>query len=281
MKPNWTRRTAVVVALLAPTLHLACSAKRPPGSGSTVEEVPVGGSTSTSSSSGTYSSPTKVCDGNLTLCANGCVDLSTAAKHCGECGRACNADQGCVSGKCAALDCRKGLTACEGQCRDFTSDPTSCGRCGKACQGDERCIQGVCGLLCPAGAVICAGRCVEPNSDPSHCGATPGCGEGRGSAGVVCGGGSCLGGQCVADCPDGKDMCPSGCVDFANDDANCGSCGLACGSGRHCSARVCCPVGQSACMGVCRDTTSDPTSCGGCGIACNAGERCVGGACTP
>lgn len=272
MKPTWTRATALIVACITPALLFACSSSSPSSHAQ-------GGS---SASSGTLSSQATLCEGDQSICSDGCVDLATSAKHCGECGHGCAATEHCQSGACVKLTCGTGLTACSSECKDVVNDPTNCGSCGHACEGSARCVGGKCSLMCPAGAVTCAGKCIEPNADPTHCGATAGCGESGGSPGMVCGASTaCLGGQCIADCGDGRDLCPAGCVDFRSDDHNCGSCGARCTAGRHCSQRICCLAGETACMGSCRDTSSDPTACGGCGVSCADGAQCVAGVCTP
>src|SRR5205823_5775121 len=37
----------------------------------------------------------------------------------------------------------------------------------------------------------------------------------------------------------------------------------------------------TSCGGTCVDPNLDPANCGGCGIACGTGEACVGGTCVP
>ncbi len=88
-------------------------------------------------------------------------------------------------------------------------------------------------------------------------------------------------------CPASRGDCDgnltNGCeVDIATNNANCGACGNACGSGRICTAGVCeivCPSGQTRCGDVCRDLSSDASNCGSCGRTCRVAERCVGSVC--
>jgi hypothetical protein len=66
-----------------------------------------------------------------------------------------------------------------------------------------------------------------------------------------------------------NDCCKGRCVDFKTDEKNCGSCGTECVSGREC------------CGGGCVDLTNDVNNCGGCGNACAPGDMCILGVCTP
>lgn len=47
------------------------------------------------------------------------------------------------------------------------------------------------------------------------------------------------------------------------------------------SCRPSCSVVQTCCAGTCRSTFSDAANCGGCGIRCGSGELCVGQRCMP
>lgn len=77
--------------------------------------------------------------------------------------------------------------------------------------------------------------------------------------------------------------CSGACVDTQNDPANCGACGMACGTGEYCVAGSCtaqgCPSNTTDCGGSCVDTQNDPANCGGCGTACDASQICSGGTC--
>ena len=83
-------------------------------------------------------------------------------------------------------------------------------------------------------------------------------------------------------CAPGGSPCDGRCVNFANDRAHCGACGMACSMGQVCAAGVCtveCVTGQTNCGGSCRDTQTDRAHCGACGMACATGQVCTAGAC--
>jgi hypothetical protein len=112
-------------------------------------------------------------------------------------------------------------------------------------------------------------------------------------------------------CPAGPDSgctkCPViGWVDTANDQANCGACGLACAMGQWCNRGACtsscaeglvcnqfacapaCAAGIEACgcdlfnTPFCVDTHGyDSFNCGSCGATCDPGETCRSGTCVP
>ncbi len=75
--------------------------------------------------------------------------------------------------------------------------------------------------------------------------------------------------------------CGGTCKDTSNDEANCGACGTACGSGQTCDTGVCCDAGKVNCGGVCVDLTIDNNNCGICAEACDtgAGESCTNSTC--
>lgn len=189
-------------------------------------------------------------------------------EHCGECGRACRADQECQRGECL---CPPGSTECAGACVDVENDASHCGSCDTACPRGARCEAGACG--CSAGAPdVCGGECVDLASDERHCG----------SCDRACDAGlACIDGECTCDSPGRTLPCGGGCVDAMTDDANCGACGNACPAAQDCGGGVCaCPVpGQALCDGECADTSIDARHCGGCGVRCARGERCSGGIC--
>ncbi|MFO0604124.1 MAG: MXAN_6577-like cysteine-rich protein [Polyangiales bacterium] len=80
-------------------------------------------------------------------------------------------------------------------------------------------------------------------------------------------------------------LCGRRCVSPADDPANCGGCGLSCGSGRVCVNGRCdnqcpeTPSRQTRCNDRCTDTNVDRSNCGGCGAACPDGQVCSGGTC--
>jgi hypothetical protein len=97
------------------------------------------------------------CDGDP---GNGCeTDLTTDREHCGECGRACAADEcSCQDGSFVAT-CPAGRADCDGDAQngcevDSASDLQNCGGCGRRCHTDGHdaitasCNGGRCELTC-------------------------------------------------------------------------------------------------------------------------------------
>lgn len=116
-------------------------------------------------------------------------------------------------------------------------------------------------------------------------------GTGFGGVGAVSGsGGTGLGGTAgdvstggtagSASCGD-LTSCNGQCVSTADDPANCGSCGNACGAEQTCAAGMCACATGVACGTACVDTDLDEANCGGCGMACATGETCANGGCQP
>ncbi|NVB82693.1 MAG: hypothetical protein HOV81_30230 [Kofleriaceae bacterium] len=90
----------------------------------------------------------------------------------------------------APFGCAAPLTTCVGEleeetCLDLRSDPAHCGACDTACAPAETCAAGEC--VCAASSLVCNGSCVDPATDGANCGA---CGR-------TCGGGACIGGDCM------------------------------------------------------------------------------------
>jgi hypothetical protein len=75
--------------------------------------------------------------------------------------------------------------------------------------------------------------------------------------------------------------CPNaGCIDVTASAQNCGACGVACATGKHCAAGKCeCAVGQMACGDACADLMTDRTHCGSCEQTCAADGTCNAGHC--
>jgi hypothetical protein len=81
---------------------------------------------------------------------------------------------------------------------------------------------------------------------------------------------------CTITCPTGFTRCGTGCVDLANDAANCGSCRNACAANEVCQGGRCvCAPPSSLCGGACCAPGS--VCCGG--ACCAPGSVCCGGAC--
>ncbi|MFO0606731.1 MAG: fibrinogen-like YCDxxxxGGGW domain-containing protein [Polyangiales bacterium] len=234
------------------------------------------------------------CDTNA---ANGC-EANTAADNanCGMCGRACAAGQVCSAGVCTS-SCGAGTTNCSGDCVNTQTDPGNCGMCGNACRPPNAslsaCVMGACVVAaCNAGFGDCDGNVMngcETNvrgSDVNNCGACnlvcrfP-------NAAATCASGSCAMGACAAGFADCDRNPANGCETNTNtDNANCGTCGRACGAGQACGAGSCatsCGAGTTNCSGACVNTATDPMNCGACARACSlpnvATNACVGSAC--
>lgn len=97
--------------------------------------------------------------------------------------------------------------------------------------------------ICDLGTTKCGNVCINTNTDPQNCGgcvpATP-----PQVAGVACAADEyCNAGVCSLICTPPLTLCGGLCVDFQQDDANCGMCGMACGSAAACIAGDC--VGQA------------------------------------
>ncbi|MEZ4473508.1 MAG: MopE-related protein, partial [bacterium] len=182
------------------------------------------------------------CDGS----ADEDFDFVNDPANCRECGRRCNAGEGCCASACRPLNTPENCGACGRTCGD-DSDRCAAGaggaecRCGNgpACEDGLRCINGSC-------------RCVE-NTD---CGANELCCDGVCQAtdpGVQCQ-------ACGVACPDGR----------ANDcrDRTC-----SCGAGGACPPATVCT----------QDAGQGPFLCRGCGsnAQCPADAICCGGVCTP
>lgn len=68
-------------------------------------------------------------------CAKRCVDLATNARHCGGCGRTCDAGQVCVGGECQA----EGGCGSGGECLVFATSTKYTGNLGGLSGADQQC----------------------------------------------------------------------------------------------------------------------------------------------
>jgi hypothetical protein len=195
------------------------------------------------------------------------------------------------------LSCKSGFSECGNSCVDLTSSAAHCGACGTSCERGEVCQDSACIPASEAdagkgdGGRPDAGLDGGPDDD--------GGGQDDGSVGddagenlfpdagtfpdvslpPVCSGpGSPV--DCV--CELGQLKCDDTCVEAANDELHCGSCGTICQPLEVCAAGQCvddCPaVGLSSCGGECVDTSNDPDHCGSCTNACATG-LCANGEC--
>lgn len=123
---------------------------------------------------------------SLTCCSDGCVEISTNSRHCGQCEHACPEGQICSLGKC---QCTGQLTQCSSACVDLSSDPQNCGQCGLACPNADdlslhlnysSCINASCSFGCIDGyrdmdgikdngcetpIYVCGNGMLDPNED--------------------------------------------------------------------------------------------------------------------
>ena len=129
-----------------------------------------------------------------------CVDTKSDPRNCGSCGKACQANEVCMAGSCAA-SCGMGTMKCGMSCVNTMTDPTNCGGCGTLCTGGQTCSGGKCGLSCQPGLT----KCNIPASDG---------GADGGLSGDVC-------------------------TNTQTDNSNCGSCGNACASTELCYNGAC------------------------------------------
>src|SRR4051812_40274323 len=152
------------------------------------------------------------CRPGYAVCADGCVDLQTDYRNCGECDNNCGRYL-CKAGMCSATQrpddggtdagvpsdggafdpdtgitdsCSLGFLACNGVCVDVRYDPKRCGDCDRACNPKEFCAYSKCWPACEGDLKFCDGVCRDLTQDPDNCGA---CNE-------VCASGICVDGVC-------------------------------------------------------------------------------------
>lgn len=78
--------------------------------------------------------PQKACNG-------GCIDTSSDALNCGECGVQCGTGQTCQISACR---CQGSLETCGTSCINTNANAANCGGCGIACAVGQTCQAGVC-----------------------------------------------------------------------------------------------------------------------------------------
>jgi hypothetical protein len=232
---------------------------------------------------------TCVCPGDAPFC-NGeccqpgedCVDLEcvpgcgNGGVHCGDADTCCDPGQICVDGTCS--DCTGEQTACGSTCCDEGEHCCDADR-GICCASNLTCSDEFLTCICPAGHCMCGGGddccgthefCTNPSSSDFHCESCPpnqlGCGTHCCPPGAVCsfsdfsGSKGCSG---VCQCPDGGQLCASGC----------------CGPNESCVDGTCqkCPEGTTSCGASC---CSAPFVCTFDQCVCPDGtEACATGCC--
>jgi hypothetical protein len=85
-------------------------------------------------------------------------------------------------------------------------------------------------------------------------------------------------------CPSDQRVCGANCTDTMTDRANCGACGVSCGSSMVCQGGRCsvqCHTGETQCFDGCHNLSFDAQNCGTCGNACSAGLSCNRSVCAP
>jgi hypothetical protein len=215
--------------------------------------------------------------------ADCCASLSTESNLCSSVGMA--AEDQCAEalttlqqgGECGADAGRSGTTS--GPASASTNAPSGGGAIPSACEAYIECMA----LADPSGqAEILAaygpdGSCWQNGSTTSTCEAacTAALGEAPCSAGM-----DLKPAMAEPTCPSGMTPCDESCTDLGRDDANCGTCGNACGAGEACVAGKCaCSGGEVLCGGSCTDTRYAADNCGACGNVCEGGEPCTAGVC--
>jgi hypothetical protein len=194
------------------------------------------------------------CPSGQIVCGGRCVDPTRDATYCGasgDCagendGTVCVAGEACSEGACAT-SCPSGQIACGGACVDPSRDAVYCGASGdctgasvgETCGAGTACVSGACVPSCGAPLSVCGEACVDTRTSPADCG----------SCGMACGGAAnatpvCRSGSCAFLCELGFQDCngraADGCeASFADDEANCGGCGVSCELGESCNAGRC------------------------------------------
>ena len=252
---------------------------------------------------------------------DGCeTSIVSDPANCGACNKVCNIVNGiaaCAAKQCKVSSCTAPWADCDGNgtdCETNTStNGSNCGGCGTnglncntvyaSLNATGKCVASGCQLdKCAANFADCnmnpdADGCeVNLKTASSNCGA----------CGSVCqaphGTNTCSAGACMPSCGTTFGDCDSnvktGCETvFANDNNNCGGCGIACqaiNGSNTCGGSVCNPICSQAYFKSCdgnnnngceTDTRSSKANCGGCGKACadnqTSSNNCSNSACQP
>ncbi len=189
------------------------------------------------------------CMAHQLSCSGACIIPATDSANCGQCGRACEADELCSEGSC--LGAPKDCTVAGAMCPSGYFCDLGSGECQLGCAFDDQCPQpGECDLAshtcgCSGGTLSCDGLCVPQSvsacgsgcevCDSAPASAAPICQAG--SCGFVCDGGfhacdsNCVSNDAVEHCGSACSPCP----DVANASETCdgSGCGFDCDAGYH------------------------------------------------
>jgi hypothetical protein len=218
---------------------------------------------------------TAQCDGGLTACRDSCVDLRRSSRHCGQCGRACNANEACVEAVCTPRPCADSGTCAQG-CGDASECPP-----GEGCRADGEC--GACARLedCRAGELCQAGICLVAlcATNNGGCDALAFCAQDGGAALCTCSPGYVGTGQTCAratSCEIGNGGCaPTATCSRDSDTLSCSCWSGYTGDGGTCVDLDECASNTSACP-----ANSDCANTPGAYLcACRAGYTGDGGVC--
>ncbi len=213
------------------------------------------------------------CAGCAGCCSNGQCLAGDAGLACGRDGGVCVECDPSRADNCATGACRCGVNAAclEGQSCDGGSCVCGPGSCAGCCQGSS-CLPGNEGAACGNAGSLCANCGGAGCTDAGTCSS---CNPGNCTG--CCSGATCVtprtdacgrdGGACAACDPIRADTCtPQGC--------RCGTTGIVCPQGQHCTGNTCkcdvysCPLG--CCNGTaCMDGT-EQANCGTGGAVCAA-----------
>jgi len=226
--------------------------------------------------------------GALAMCAGRCVDLMTAAPHCGSCDRDCAALAGvdaarvrCAAGVCVVTGaCAAGRGDCDGVaangCEADLTAPATCGACATRCaEPRPLCAAGTCTSGCSgASPTRCGTSCVDTPSSVAHCGAcNAAC---LAPAGATA---ACAAGRCGFTCNAGTHLCSGACASNAavmSCGAACSPCAARPNTAVSCDGTACryaCAAGFDDCDGNAangceRAVSDDLAHCGRCGNGC-------------
>jgi len=145
--PSFQLILGSTIMALAGVCAPACDGGETTSTGGSGGDPTTGGSTTGGGgdTAGTGGSGGADCGPGAELCGDTCTVTAFDPANCGECGKACDAEQEvCSEGQCVPA-CGGGLDRCGDDCVDTTSDTAHCGACENACPGAaDACIEGQC-----------------------------------------------------------------------------------------------------------------------------------------